>query len=161
MASWSTSKNYQEFSFFSSILIQIQSISILLLLRRLSLPKGNNLPPFSFINQLFFNPGFHQAFIHLQNLINVTENKVNILIHFSISNNVLEFLTLRRSFESCPALWTQMPVLDGDGGGDWLVKLSRGHWQGGSTQGIAGFPLIGPLPPPPWSEWLIDKNVDT
>ena len=27
---------------------------------------------------------------------------------------------------------------------DWLVKLSRGHWQGGSsTQGIdAGFPLI-------------------
>ena len=41
-----------------------------------------------------------------------------------------------------------MPVLDGDGGGDWLVKLSRGHWQGGSTQGIAGFPLIGYLPSP-------------
>ena len=39
---------------------------------------------------------------------------------------------------------THLPVLDGDEveGADWLVKLSRGHWQGGSTQGIAGLPLI-------------------
>lgn len=34
-----------------------------------------------------------------------------------------------------------------DARSDWLVKLSRSHWQGGATQRIAGFPLIGQWPP--------------